>query len=135
MKINNMVEIFGKVIHGQKYGRKLGFPTANLDRRGYVRRKLKVKFGIYAGHVSTQHTAQSTKQCRAAIVIGPLDKNGLPKLEAHLINFKGNLYGKKITLSLGKFIRPFKKYKNEEELKKQIKNDLIIIKKILNGNE
>src|SRR5580698_4080518 len=107
-----MLIISGKVIKGDQYGRRLGFPTANLDRRQYNRDKLKIKFGVYAGTSSTGH--------KAAIVIGPLDKKGLPKLEAHLIGFKGNLYGKKLSITLIKYIRPFKKYNNEDELKKAI---------------
>lgn len=113
-------QILGKVVHGDHYGKKLGFPTANIDRRDYVRRKLKIKLGIYAGWA----VLSSAKKYRAAIVIGPIDKTGLPKLEAHLIGFSGNLYGKKISISLGKYIRPFKKYTNIEDLKKQIKKDI-----------
>ncbi len=108
--------ITGNVIKGDQYGRKLGFPTANLDRRQYNRDGLKIKFGVYVGMASTGH--------KAAIVIGPLDKKGLPKLEAHLLGFKGNLYGKTITITLKKYIRPFRKFKGEAELIKQIKKDL-----------
>jgi riboflavin kinase/FMN adenylyltransferase len=112
--------ITGKVIKGDQYGRKLGFPTANLDRREYNRKGMKIKFGVYAGTSSTGH--------KAAIVIGPMDKKGLPKLEAHLLGFEGNLYGKKMSLTLIKYIRPFKKYKTEGELKKAIAADIKAIK-------
>jgi riboflavin kinase / FMN adenylyltransferase len=122
--------ISGKVIHGEKYGRALGFPTANLDRRDYVRRKLKIRLGIYAG----QAGLPSARKYQAAIVIGPVDEKRLPKVEVHIINFKGNLYGKKIIITLKKFIRPFKKFQNERELKKQIGKDLEIIKQIKYGN-
>jgi riboflavin kinase/FMN adenylyltransferase len=115
-----MTNITGKVIKGDQYGSKLGFPTVNLDRRQYVRDGMVIKFGIYAGVSSTGH--------KAAIVIGPLDQKGLPKLEAHLIGFKGNLYGKKISLELKKYLRPFKKFKNETELKKAIAADIKSIK-------
>jgi len=47
-------QLTGKVIRGDGYGRKLGFPTANIDRRQYVKDKLKVKLGIWAGTVSYQ---------------------------------------------------------------------------------
>jgi riboflavin kinase / FMN adenylyltransferase len=149
------INITGKVIHGDHYGKVLGFPTANLDRRDYVRQGLKVRLGIYAGTVIIGITSsaprmhsghlllppssasgglwRASKEKRgliAAIVIGPIDRNGLPKIEAHLIGFKGNLYGKKITLELHKYIRPFKKFKNEEELKKEIKKDIKIVKQL-----
>jgi riboflavin kinase/FMN adenylyltransferase len=118
------IVISGRVIRGQKYGRVLGFPTANLDRRDYVRRGFDVKLGVWSGQAKLK-----IKNYPAAIVIGPLDKNHLPKIEAHLLNFKGNLYGKKITIILRRFVRPFIKFKNEEELKKQIRIDIGKIKK------
>lgn len=135
-----MITITGKVIHGAKYGRKLGFPTANLDRREYARRKMKVRLGIWAGLViigekttSPRPSPQEGRVRKAAIVIGPVDKHQLPKIEAHLIGFQGNLYGKTVIIGLQKYIRRFKKFKTVDELKNQIKKDLVIIKKITNG--
>jgi riboflavin kinase/FMN adenylyltransferase len=139
--------ITGKVIRGDHYGRVLGFPTANIDRRDYQRRKLNIKFGVWAGTVEIinskfeiRNSSQSfdgttrrmtvSKFYPAGIVVGPLDKNNLPKIEAHLIGFKGNLYGKKISIELIKFIRPYKAFKNIEALKKQIATD---IKKVSMG--
>ncbi|HVY67713.1 MAG TPA: riboflavin kinase [Patescibacteria group bacterium] len=123
-------QVSGKVIHGDHFGRKLGFPTANLDRREYVRRGLKAKFGVYAGAVQVQNSKLKVQSYRAGIVIGPLDKRGLPKIEAHLIGFRGNLYGRKLIIVLQKYLRPFKKYKNIEDLKKDIQKDIIAIKKL-----
>ncbi len=120
-----LIEITGKVIHGDHYGKKLGFPTANLDRRDYVRRKLKARLGIWAGFAKLKN-----KIYAAAIVIGPYDKYHLPKIEAHLIGFKGNLYGKYLSIYLDEYLRPFKKFKNVEQLKKQINKDIKIIKKL-----
>ncbi len=126
-----MAEISGKVIHGDHYGRSLGFPTANLDRRAYARKKLNIKFGIWQGSaVVGTGFSRPPKIYHAAVIIGPVDKNQLPKLEAHLLNFKGSLYGKKITISLKKYLRPFKKFKSGEQLKKQIKQDIIKIKRL-----
>ncbi|MFA5990869.1 MAG: riboflavin kinase [Candidatus Doudnabacteria bacterium] len=128
------LSISGRVIKGDQYGRTLGFPTANLDRRSYSRRKLKIRFGIYLGNVELKDSKiERFKNYPAGVIIGPLDKSGLPKLEAHLIGFKGNLYGKKITIILQKYLRPFKKFKSEESLKIQIKKDLNRIKKIIHG--
>jgi riboflavin kinase/FMN adenylyltransferase len=125
------ITISGKVIHGEKYGRKIGFPTANLDRRSYSRRKQNIKFGIYAGHVELKDLKiKRLKDYPAGVIVGPLVKSGLPKLEAHLIGFKGNLYGKKITVTLQKYLRPFKKFKTEAELKMQIKKDIQRIRKL-----
>ncbi len=115
------IQIKGKVIYGDGYGKQLGFPTANIDRKHMVREKLSLREGIYAGLVIREKTR---KEYLAGIVIGPTDTKRLPKLEAHLINFKGTLYGEKLTFILKKYLHPFKKYKNEEELKKAIKKDI-----------
>ena len=124
------LEITGKVIPGEALGRKLGYPTANLDRRDYVRRKLKVRLGVYAGVAEFMLRAKCYV-LNAAIIIGPLDKKGLPKIEAHLLGFKGNLYGKRITLKPVKFLRPFKKFASSQELIKQIGLDMKKVKAIL----
>ncbi len=121
--------ISGKVIHGDHYGRKIGFPTANIDRKEYLRKKMNITFGIWAG-VGILHISKYKFQTLpAAIVIGPLDKSGRPKLEAHLIGFTGNIYGRKMTIALHKYIRPFRIYTNEENLKKQISLDIEKVKR------
>ena len=121
-----MIQISGKVIKGDGFGKKLGYPTANLDRREYVRKKMKVRLGIYAGfaEIGLRFKVQGSRKYRSAIVIGPLDKHHLPRIEAHLINFTGNLYGKKITVTLKKYLRPFKKFKTINALKNQIAADV-----------
>jgi len=124
------MEISGKVISGDRYGRILGFPTANLDRRQYARRKMKIRLGVWAGTARILNSKFKILNYPAGIVIGPIDSKGLPKIEAHLIGFKGNLYGKKVTIILQKYIRPFKKFKNMEALKQQIAKDIRAVKKI-----
>jgi|SRR3989344_2306761 len=117
-------KIQGKVIKGSQYGRKIGFPTINIDRRFFLKLKQKPKFGIYAGTVEI-----SNKNYRAAIVIGPKDIRGIPKIEAHIIGFSGDAYRKKAVIFAEKFIRNFKKFKSEKELIRQIEKDILIAKK------
>ncbi|MCL5775174.1 MAG: riboflavin kinase [Patescibacteria group bacterium] len=119
-----MFEILGKVVPGEKIGRRLGFPTANLDRRQFVRSQQKIRLGVWAGKA----VLPQGKIFKAGIVIGPLDKRGLPKIEAHLLGFSGNLYGKKLSLTLHLYLRPFKEYENERLLQKQIAKDIARIK-------
>ena len=120
--------ITGTVMRGAGYGRKLGFPTANLDRREYARRKYAWRLGVYAG-VATR--PKSGKSYPTGIVLGPRDESGLPKIEAHLIGFSGNLYDKKLRLELRTFLRPFISYSNEDALKKQIAKDLAVVRKLI----
>ena len=113
--------ISGRVIKGRGYGRKIGFPTVNIDRRKYKRLNLAIPEGIYAGTATIKESGRTLK---AGIVIGVKDKRGLPKIEAHLIDFTGVLYGKNIELSLRKYLRPFMSFTGEDALKAQIVKDI-----------
>jgi|GEM_PF-726040 len=111
--------VSGKVIKGVSYGRRLGYPTANLDRREYMRKKMAIPFGIYAGLAKT-----GAKTYSAGIIIGPIDVKGLPKIEAHLLDFSADIYGKRVELSLLEYVRPFETFSDEGVLKKQIAHDI-----------
>lgn len=105
-----MHKISGIVVKGAGYGKKLGFPTVNL----VADTKELPPAGVYAG------TAElDGKNYRAGIVIGPGKK-----IEAHLIGYEGDAYGREIELTAEKFLREFKKFDTEEELINQIKEDL-----------
>jgi len=107
--------IRGTVVEGDRYGRKLGFPTANLLPFLPVQRK----HGIYAGIAVVD-----SRRCKAAIVIGPLLPSGEPKIEAYLLGFECDLYGKVITLELAQYIRPWKSFATEQALREQITKDI-----------
>lgn len=117
----------GVVVHGDGYGRTIHFPTANISRHGWARLQQKPRLGIWAGWVYVGVSMQ--KKYRAGIVIGPRDQKGLPKLEAHLLDYSGNLYGKKLIFELVQFLRPFQKYTTENALVKAIQKDIITIRK------
>lgn len=101
--------IEGKVIEGDKYGRVLGFPTANLDT------KLEnFSPGIYGGKGIIER-----KIYRAAIVIS---EDG--RVEAHLLGYRGDAYKKVLTLKLKKRLRNYMKFETEQELINQIRKDV-----------
>lgn len=104
--------IKGKVVKGDGYGRKIGFPTVNLDMG--TRAEALPPPGVYAGMATLEN-----KRYNTGIVIGPGKK-----AEAHLIGYSGDAYGKEVTLELKKFLREFKKFDTEKELIKQIKEDI-----------
>ncbi len=117
--------IQGKVSKGRQLGKKIGFPTANIDIENYVI----AKPGVYAVKVKKQN---STKFFYGIANLGyrPTFNQNKILLEVHLFNFSGNLYNKYLTVNFLKFIRSERKFKNIKQLRKQIKIDLKKAKKI-----
>lgn len=103
-------KISGKVIHGDGYGKKLGFPTVNLE----VSTEVLPLEGVYAGIAVLEGI-----EYKAGIVIGPKNKT-----EAHLIGYDGDAYGKIVKLEINKFLREYKKFNTEKELIIQITKDI-----------
>lgn len=116
----------GNVIAGLRYGRALGFPTANLDKTEYMKTGEVIPRGIYAGLARLTSTQQVF---RAGIVVGPNEKDGLPKIEAHLLDFSGDLYGQDLELSLLVYLRPYHNFRGEDALKEQIGTDIEAVRK------
>jgi riboflavin kinase/FMN adenylyltransferase len=122
--LNRNWSICGKVQKGRQLGKKIGFPTANIDIKDYVL----AKPGVYAVKAFIEN---SSKHIRGIANLGyrPTFNQSKILLEVHLFNFSGNLYNKHLTVKFLKFIRKEKKFKNMDLLKKQIKNDLLVAKK------
>ena len=116
--------IIGKVEKGRKLGKKIGFPTCNLDIKEYVL----ATPGVYVVKAARQNSNTWIKGI-ANLGYRPTFNQKKLLLEVHLFNFSGNLYNKYLTVEFLKFIRKEKKFKNVEQLKKQIKSDLLIAKK------
>ena len=116
--------IIGKVEKGRKLGKKIGFPTCNLDIKEYVL----ATPGVYAVKAARQNSNTWIKGI-ANLGYRPTFNQKKLLLEVHLFNFSGNLYNKYLTVEFLKFIRKEKKFKNAKQLKKQIKSDLLIAKK------
>ena len=109
--------IEGKVIKGKKRGRKIGFPTCNINLSNYVVPKL----GVYSVKVSTDNF---NKDGIANIGYRPTFNGQNLLLETNIFGINKNLYNKVIKVNFKKFIRPEKKFKNFVILKKQIKLDI-----------
>lgn len=111
--------ITGYVIKGEQRGKSLGFPTANVQV--VPPNRLVPSDGVYCGYVKIE----GKQEFPALISIGNRSTFGnLPKaIEAYLINFSENLYGKEIRLFFKKFIRDQIKFQNSNELILKMKED------------
>jgi len=111
--------ISGRVIEGDRIGQQLGFPTANLDVTGLVL----PPNGVYAAHAVVGRETH-----RAVLNIGhrPTLQSPNPQLrvEAHLLDFTGDLYGQELEIEIGEKLRDEKKFASLDELKAQISRDI-----------
>jgi riboflavin kinase/FMN adenylyltransferase len=117
--------IRGKVITSDKRGRVLGFPTANLNMKP---QQALPGNGIYATIVQVDG-----KQFPSATNIGirPTFGEGEKTVEAHLLNYKGDLYGKEIRLEFVQKLRDEQRFHSAEELKVQIEKDVRKVEALL----
>ena len=126
-KANNLLKrnwsIQGIVKKGRQIGKKIGFPTCNIDINDYVL----AKPGVYAVRVLRKNNNKYLKGI-ANLGYRPTFNQKKLLLEVHLFNFSGNLYNKLLTVEFLKFIRKEKKFNNVNQLKAQIKKDLNIAK-------
>ena len=120
--LNRNWSISGKVIKGQRRGRKIGFPTCNLKLHNYIVPKL----GVYAVKVKSKNFY---KNGIANIGYRPTFNGQNLLLETNIFGINKNLYNKEISVSFKKFIRPEKKFRNLKYLKKQIQLDIKQAKK------
>jgi riboflavin kinase/FMN adenylyltransferase len=107
----------GKVVRGHQRGRTIGVPTANLACED----QLIPTDGVYAGRSEVDG-----KTCAAAVSIGrlPTFENGARQIEAHLIGYKGDLYGRSLRVELLDWTREQIKFKGVDELKRQLSRDI-----------
>jgi len=117
--LNRNWSIEGVVKKGRNMGKKIGFPTCNIDIENYVI----ARPGVYAVKVNILNNNKILKGI-ANLGYRPTFNQKKILLEVNIFNFSGNLYNKKLTVEFIKFIRGEKKFKGIDQLKKQIKLDL-----------
>jgi riboflavin kinase/FMN adenylyltransferase len=122
--LNRNWSIEGVVQKGRQEGKKIGFPTCNIDIKDYVL----AKPGVYAVKVLRENKSKSLKGI-ANLGYRPTFNQRKILLEVHLFNFTGNLYNKYLSVEFLKFIRNEKKFKNIKQLITQINIDLKVAKK------
>ena len=117
--LNRNWSIEGVVKKGRNIGKKIGFPTCNIDIENYVI----ARPGVYAVKVNILNNNKILKGI-ANLGYRPTFNQKKILLEVNIFNFSRNLYNKKLTVEFIKFIRGEKKFKGIDQLKKQIKLDL-----------
>jgi riboflavin kinase/FMN adenylyltransferase len=124
-------EIWGEVVRGAARGRTLGFPTANLRPEG----ELLPKVGIYAGRARRAGGDGPPLVRPAAISVGtnPTFAGGSPELtvEAHLLDFDGDLYGARLALELVARLRDERRFASIDELVRAIHDDVARTREIV----
>lgn len=115
----------GEVVRGDSRGREIGFPTANIDP---PRRKVIPQDGIYAALARVDGNSH-----RAAVSIGvrPTFGGGRRLVEAHLLDFEGDLYGKHLTLEFVARIRPELMFRDVDALVARMEEDVTLTRSIL----
>lgn len=108
--------IKGRVVRGREIGKTIGFPTANI--RPFS--ELIPKNGVYAGYVSLEG-----RELPCVLNIGTAPTFGAREktIEAHILNFRGNIYGKNIRVSFVRRLRSERAFRSKEELIRQIRKD------------
>ncbi len=109
--------ILGEVEHGRAEGRKYGFPTLNLAVPSH---KLLPPDGVYGGWTATERgNFPSIINFGARPTFGV----GERKIEAHLVGFEGDLYGRTVRVYPTEFLRPIQRFSSPEELQIQLQKD------------
>ncbi|WP_449418973.1 bifunctional riboflavin kinase/FAD synthetase [Phormidium nigroviride] len=147
--------VCGVVVEGQKIGRTIGFPTANLQ---LPPEKFLPRFGVYAVRVTLEEETEEEASGAGKFKLRPKTINLTPKsfnppilgvmnigcrptvegvsptVEVHLLDYSGDLYGKTLNVSLENFLRPEQKFPSLEALKAQIQSDCAFARKLLYSN-
>lgn len=119
----------GTVVHGDKRGKKIGFPTANIKPQNS--KKVIPKKGVYAVWVRYEESFY-----KGMMNIGnrPTFEGASTTLEVHILNFDSDIYGKDVQLQFVQRIRDEQQFEGIEELKNQLKNDENDVRSVLENS-
>lgn len=123
--------ITGQVVHGDHLGRTIGFPTANI---GGIDEYVLPKTGVYTASVALVDRDRGAQQNWFAVVnagLRPTVGGGTFRLEAHLLDFSGDLYGRAFRVSFLRRIRDEQKFSSLDALREQIEADCALAREML----
>jgi riboflavin kinase/FMN adenylyltransferase len=124
--------IRGSIVQGDQRGRTVGFPTANLDPES----EILPAAGVYAGHCLfiDEGSPEQGVELPAVMNVGTrptFDGDGTMQAEAHLIDFKGDVYGRRVEMSFMTRLREERRFSGVEALREQIASDVGAARKVL----
>lgn len=151
--LNHDVTLGGEVVHGRKLGRTIGIPTANIE----LQIQPALALGVYAVtithssaknevkpilEVDQRHDQDILKSSMLAqqkkwkgvanVGLAPTVSQELKaKLEVHIFDFSGDLYGQDLNVTFESYLRPEKKFSSVDELKEQIQKDIQEARKVM----
>ena len=115
--------VTGVVFEDRKVGHEIGFPTINVR---LPKEKLQLKDGVYAGRITLDK-----KEYRTMINYGARPTFSLSEklIEAHILDYSGELYGREVTLKFDGFLREIYRFSDAQSLKKQLEKDLEAVRR------
>lgn len=117
-------KVSGIVVKGASLGRNFGFPTANIN---ILNISNEISNGVYACYVYVDEIKYLGV---VNVGINPtVNTQKFPRIEAHIIDFNGDLYGKKIDIEFLELLRDEKKFNNVDELINVVNEDIERVKK------
>ena len=119
------VVVEAEVVSGNRLGRKLGFPTANMDISG----REDIANGVYRSLITVDNTLYNAMSNAG---IRPSVDGTRRLLETHIFDFHGDLYGKRLSVQLVEKIRDERKFLSVAELRAQLEHDMEYCRDIIN---
>jgi len=119
--------LFGTVVRGAQRGRTIGFPTANVEPED----QLVPGDGVYSG---TAEVADVTRPCAISIGRTPTFGDGGRLVEAHLLDFAGDVYGAPVRLELHRRLRGQRKFDSADALAEQLRRDVAAVRSEFGGS-
>lgn len=128
------IVLTGIVVAGDRRGRELGFPTANveLEESGAVL----PDDGVYAGWAECVDEGSDQRHA-AAISVGSrptyYGERGVRLVEAYLLDFDGDLYGRRLRVGIGARVRGQVRFSRSDELTAQMERDVEVVRHVMDG--
>ena len=115
------MKITGEIVHGKQLGRTIGFPTANL--RPDDPAAVAADNGVYVARIAVEGYPEPLP-CMLNQGSHPTVPEGAPTIEAHILDFDDDIYGRRAEVEYLSFLRPERRFPSLDALKQQLKADL-----------